>query len=97
MCPFTVTRTAGFLPAPSEVTTSAGTAMPVAVFPPSSTVVENLMAAEDGSSERRGAATGAPGQPPTCWAGAACLVAGIVRTSRRFANSNMPSSESSRP
>src|SRR3954454_17912399 len=38
-----VTRTGGFLPEPSASTTSGGTRMPVAVFPPSSTVVRNLM------------------------------------------------------
>jgi hypothetical protein len=35
-----------------------------------------------------------PGQPAT---GFVAFLAGTVRTSRRLANSNMPSSESSRP
>src|SRR3954454_19440233 len=38
-----VTRTAGRLLLPSSATTSSGTATPVAVFPPSSTSVRNLM------------------------------------------------------
>src|SRR4051794_26476293 len=41
-----VTRTGGRLPAPRPSTTSGGTGRPVAVVPPSSTVVRNFMARE---------------------------------------------------
>src|SRR6201989_1846178 len=42
--------TGGFFPAPSASTTSSGTTRPVAVFPPSRTVVENFMASSLASS-----------------------------------------------
>src|SRR5450631_532420 len=57
-----VTLTGGRPPGPRAVTTSAGTSMPVAVLPPSSTVALNLMtsrvrqtrSARYGSDDRRG-------------------------------------------